>query len=346
LDRAFEALEDRLPRGWDAEISKQYQGVDAYIRITSPDQKRGTIAVEAKRSLDPKDVLRIAASHREGEPLLVIAPYLSKSTRERLAEAGISYLDLTGNARIELARPGLYVATNGADRSPSEPRGLRTLRGPKVGRVIRTLVDQRDPAGVRGIAARSKVDAGYVSRVLSLLDREALVARDSRGKILRVDWVGLLRRWAEESPFPERGRQFRCLDPRGSSGLLRRLSVLDNGAVRLGDTGTANEYAVTGSFVANRYAPVAESRLMTVYVSDAVRAMHVLDLRAVETGTNVLLVEPDDAGVFIGATFADSVRHVALSQAVVDLLGSPGRGPSEGEALIEWMKAHEEAWRE
>jgi hypothetical protein len=39
------------------------------------------------------------------------------------------------------------------------------------------------------------------------------------------------------------------------------------------------------------------------------------------------------------------VRYVAPSQAAVDLLTSPGRGPSEGQELLSWMEAHERDWR-
>jgi len=39
------------------------------------------------------------------------------------------------------------------------------------------------------------------------------------------------------------------------------------------------------------------------------------------------------------------LRCAALSQVAADLLTSPGRGPSEAEALLEWMQANESEWR-
>jgi len=42
----------------------------------------------------------------------------------------------------------------------------------------------------------------------------------------------------------------------------------------------------------------------------------------------------------------DGLCYVAPSQAAIDLLTSPGRGPEEAEALIEWMQANERQWRE
>ena len=42
---------------------------------------------------------------------------------------------------------------------------------------------------------------------------------------------------------------------------------------------------------------------------------------------------------------AYGVWYAAPSQVAADLLTSPGRGPAEGEELIQWMQANEEAWR-
>jgi hypothetical protein len=41
----------------------------------------------------------------------------------------------------------------------------------------------------------------------------------------------------------------------------------------------------------------------------------------------------------------DGVSYVALSQAVADLLTGPGRNPTEGEALLQWMQVNSEVWR-
>jgi len=70
-----------------------------------------------------------------------------------------------------------------------------------------------------------------------------------------------------------------------------------------------------------------------------------LGLRPAESGANVLLVEPGDDYVFEGSEEKQGLLYAAPSQVAADLLTSPGRGPAEGEALLEWMKGNEEAWR-
>jgi hypothetical protein len=183
------------------------------------------------------------------------------------------------------------------------------------------------------LAARAQVDAGYASRILALLEAEALVARSGRGRIEQVDWVRLLRRWAQDAPFESRGHIVSLLEPRGLSVLLDRLGK------------SSIRYTVTGSLAGAKIAPIAPPRLAMVYVTDARAAAEQLGLRTVDSGANVLLIEAKDDGVFERAEVKEGVSYAAPSQVAADLLTSPGRGPAEGEELISWMLAHEEAWR-
>lgn len=104
-------------------------------------------------------------------------------------------------------------------------------------------------------------------------------------------------------------------------------------------------YAVTGTLAVSELAPVAAGRLAVVYADDVGKAVSALELRVAERGANVVLIEPEDEGVFEGSTVRNGLRVVAVSQAAADLLTSPGRGPAEAEALIAWMGDNEEVWR-
>lgn len=66
-----------------------------------------------------------ARDARYGATLVVIARYLSPATRARLRDGGVGYLDLTGNARIVLSNPGLFIETHGASENP-DPTGRPT----------------------------------------------------------------------------------------------------------------------------------------------------------------------------------------------------------------------------
>jgi hypothetical protein len=104
-------------------------------------------------------------------------------------------------------------------------------------------------------------------------------------------------------------------------------------------------YVITGSAVAAGIAPVAPPRLASVYVEDPEAAAAALGLRATDAGANVVLLQPHDGSLLDRADDRDGLRTAPLPLLVADLLSGPGRSPAEGVALMEWMAAHEEAWR-
>jgi hypothetical protein len=337
---AMRQLQLRLPRGWTvgAPTFQSSEGADATVELTAPDRRACLLSIEAKARLEPKavrTVLEQAAAARVQDAFVVVAPYLSAGTQERLRNGGVGYLDLTGNIRIALANPGLYIESQGATENPNrEERPARSLRGAKAGRVVRALIDRKEPPGVRELAALTQIDAGYVSRVLAMLDSEALITRVGRGRLQSVDWPSLLRRWAQESPLESRGTVRTYLEPRGLSAFLARLKESEE------------RYVVTGSLAASAFAPIAASRLAMVWMNNVTAAAERLRIRPTESGTNVLLIEPNDEAVFDGARQRDGGWYAAPSQIAADLLSSPGRGPAEGEELLQWMLANEDKWRQ
>ncbi len=308
------------------------------VRVSAPDGRAAILKVLPVHSLTPREVLTLRVRHLAGEvelPDLVVAPYLSAETRRRLRETGIGYADATGNVRLSLGTPGLYIEVQGAARNPTmRRRAERRLAGPRAGRLVRALCSSPEALGVRELAARAALSSGYVSRLLAFLDREGLVERDGSGRARSPDWARLLRYWAEQAPLSTRGERRWLLAPRGISDLRTRL-----GASEL-------RYTVTGSMAAARCAPVAPSRLAMLYVEDIEEAMAALSLRPVDTGANVLLVEPKDERLLEeGLVDDDGLCYAPLPQVAADLLSAPGRGPAEAEALIDWMAEHEEQWR-
>lgn len=340
LQEGLQELQRRLPPGWsagDLVFEPRPAFVDATVQITSPDKRKGSIALEVRARLEPKAVRSLADRMRElqtRDTFIVLSRYLSESTRALLTEERLGYLDLTGNARIILPKPGLYIETQGATEDPDrEERPARSLRGAKAGRIVRALVDLKVSPGVRELAALTKIDAGYVSRVLAFLDTEALITRIGRGRMQGVDWPALLKRWAKDAPLESRGQLQTYLEPRGLTALVAKLAK------------TNKPYAVTGSLAAANLSPIAPPRLAMIWVQDAGKVAANLALRPADSGANVMLVEPNDDWVFQSAAEQSSVRYAAPSQIAADLLTSPGRGPAEGEELIAWMQANEEKWR-
>ncbi len=195
--------------------------------------------------------------------------------------------------------------------------------------------DYRPPFTLGRLALGAALPGASVFRVVDVLLKESLVEKAGRrGQIVAVDWAGLLTRWCEDYSLLGSNRVLSALEPRGADALLGKLRRADR------------DYALTASAVALRVAPVAPSRLIVVY-TEAPEAMAAdLALTPTDAGANVLLVEPFSPVLVQRTEARDGLRCAALSQVAADLLTSPGRGPTEGEALIAWMREHEDAWRQ
>jgi hypothetical protein len=342
VQETAQTLQSRLPPGWrlkrlsrDPRAAKGL-AADAVITLAGPRGQAASIVVETKSRLEPQNIGGLVAGLRRdsSSPILVVAPFLSSRTRERLIASNLNFADLTGNVRLSLSKPALFIDARGADENPAPvPRERNSLKGAKAGRLIRTLCDFRPPVGLRELAKRANVDAGYASRVVQYLIREALVTRTGRGPITTVDWAALLRRWSEEYSPMKAGRTTSFLAPRGLETVVDVLKKVRGG------------YAVTGSWAANLLAPVAPARLLLCYADDASALAKRLDLRQVDAGMNVVLAQPFDPVVMERTSKLNGLTIAAPSQVVADLLTSPGRGPNEAEAMIEWMRENESAWR-
>lgn len=345
---AVDWLRGRLPPQWEVDVSNwgptPTPGSDNAAVEVRASNVRATLAVETKRTLAPRDVdrllggvgrtLRALAPH---VPILVVASWLSSRTRQLLSSEGINYLDQTGNASIRLDNPALFIQTEGAARDPSPgPRSKARVRGPKAGRLLRTLVDSRPPYGVRDLAEATGLAPGYVSRLLDALHDDALVERTRRGGIERVDIAGVLRRWAESYDVFKANEATAYLAPQGAAEALSRLT---EGPVRA-------DLAVTGSFAAVLLGPVAAPTLLAVYSEEPGALADRLGLLPADVGANVVLLRPFDPIVWERTQERGGMRYVAPSQTVIDCLTGNGRMPSEGEAVLSWMLANESEWRQ
>ena len=350
LVETCQALRDRLPPGWYLTEQREQFPIDGSLTLADPQGLIANIIVEVKaRPVEAQQVSLLA--DRGGRVLLpriqetwgadsdailmVVAPFLGPSAKDRLAEAGFSFADATGNIRLVSNRPAIFIEASGAVRNPSrENLPLRSLKGNRSGRIVRAFLDYCPPFGTREISSLTANSLASVSRVADLLEREAIIHRDrSRGPISGVDWERLLRRWALDYDFSEANALTPCLEARGVTSLMDKLRSADF------------TYAVTGSFAAVRHAPVAEPRLVTVYTTNARNAMDRLGLRPADSGANVLIGKPFDPVVFDRMEEEDGVTYAGVAQVAVDLMTGPGRGPAEAESLIDWMHSHEDIWQ-
>jgi hypothetical protein len=344
LDAAVENLTKRLPRSWEVEKQSAAGDTGVDLIIKSPGAgSQSLIFVEVKSEISPRDVEALLGGpwrrwrkQMGSQPILLVAPYIGPRVRELLTEENVSYVDLTGNARVSIDYPGVFIETEGASRDPRSAKPRSGIKGAKAGAVVRVLTDAAPPYTGAEIAKAANVNEGYLSRILDTLVDEGLIDRESFGPVTRVDWPAMLRRRAQAvDPFKSAGSS-RYVARQGTGALLESLRNRPS---------SDRTPTVTGSFAAARLAPVAAPALLVVYTMNPGELENEFDLLPAEAGADTVLIRPDNNVVFSRAIKDGGIAWAAPSQVAIDCLAGTGRMPSEGEALIEWMRGDESRWR-
>ncbi len=250
--RVVTFVRDRVPPSWevserDGALASGASGADFALQLQAPGAPAANLRVDVRQTLARRDVAGLVGEVRDGgdrsAALLVASRYLSPSVREALAAAGVSYADATGNVRISVDSPALFIADCGEDRDPwRKGRPLGTLKGAPAARVVRALLDTDRDWTARELVAASGASTGATYRVLEYLEREALLIKEgARSRV--TDWERLLRSWSERAPFQATARAMAFIEPRGIEAVLGKIA----GGVRF-------PVAVTGSVAAKQWA--------------------------------------------------------------------------------------------
>jgi len=349
--QAVELLRARLPHAWNVnsvkETTDSKSHPDFLVRVKDSRGEESLVVIEAKRIVEKRDISRIQEQIESylrelgaGSTGLLAAKYLSPQVRAELEERDISYIDATGNMRITLASPALYIGDRGADSDPwrgaGRPRG--TLKGDPAARIVRTLLDSSRPWKISDLTKAAGTSVGATYRVVDYLESENLISRAERsGGLVVADWIRLLRAWSLDYNALTANRVLQYIEPRGITALLSKASET-----------SIFPYAVTSSVAAAEWAPYAPTRSAFIYVSNIEQAEREWNLRRTDGTPNVLLLEPKSPRDIVFANTSrrrDGLTLAATTQVAADLMNGPGRNPAEAEELITWMSNNEGEWR-
>lgn len=341
----FGILRDRLPEGWELQESRAAsQDRDDVLLLRGPDGTTAKMVAETKMNMERRDVAQTldqlaALTRLSGTNGLVISRYLSASVREALARRSASYIDATGNIRIQITVPLVYISDRGQDSDPwrsrkGRPRG--TLKGSPASRVIRSLIDVDRDWSVRELVEDSGVSTGSTYRVLEYLQDEGLIEKNELARYAVKAWRPLMEAWSKDYSFLKSNRTVSFIDPRGISNFTN-----------VAPPTNTFKWAITGSMAASEWAPYAETKAVFIYVENISSAAAAWNLRPATSGANFILAEPESNIAFKGARVSSrtGLRIAAPSQVAIDLLTGPGRNPSEGVELMNWMEQNEPIWR-
>ncbi len=317
--RFSELLAKTLGQHVSLKVSRRQSksGPDFFIRAGSH-----RFAVECKSSgaAGPvaaaiEQLRKYTADSRELIPVVAV-PYIGDVGRNLCEEAGMNFIDLSGNAH--LSAPGLLIHVEGCPNLFKAAGRPSDAFAPKSSRITRWLLANSHSAwtipglerstklgpttrrdeehGIRELAGSTDMDPGLTSRVIGRLEANGLIKglhrkSDGRLAVVRATNPGLLLdAWRAEYKFFRHDVLEGHIPARSSEELLRDLDeTFKNAGIG---------HAATGLGAAWLFTHFAEFRLVTFYVRERPQTLlRDIGFRAGSRGANVWLVVPNDEGV-------------------------------------------------
>jgi hypothetical protein len=264
------------------------------------------------------------------------APHISDRMAEVCERHGWSWFDLAGNCRLSVPRI-FHIERRGNEPVHRRSRPAANLSTPQAGRVIRALLAPENSGlhwtqRTMQTECHPNVSLGLVNKVIRHLRDEAFVEVEADGGFRLLDPLKLLFSWRDAYRFNrhERRNYFTLLQGKALRDALARLGARTGG------------FAAYAAFSAADFqAPHVRQPKTWIYVreKEVSKFERVVEAKAVDSGENVILLIPDDDGVFnLGDGGRMGDNRLACTNAVqtyVDLWHCGGRGHEAAEALLE-----------
>lgn len=302
--------------------------------------KEHPFIVESKRSSTPKAIeaaIQQARRHAEvaGPPYLpmVVVPYLSEGALDRLAEEGVSGIDLSGNGLIVV--PGeWFVRSTGAKNRFSSGAPIKNVYRGTSSLVARVFFARPVFSSVQEVLGEIRHRGGRltfptVSKALKGLEEDLVVGRGNDIRLLQPG--RMLDLLLDNYRTPGIGRRIR-MKVRNRQDVLRRFAenALESGAKVAGDLPSRYVIMPESDDVARVYTSSIEEVTRGVEFEEASRFP---DLELVETADQTVYFDASEEGRFLWisplqtylmlATGGKREREVA-SQLRADLLEAGG----------------------
>jgi hypothetical protein len=267
--------------------------------------------------------------------VLLAAPSLSESARQRLRKAGINYIDLEGHVYIWESGFRIWLEQPAVRRSPKPVRRGGRRPNPfskRASFVLRALMEAPERRwGVRELSSETGLSVGYTSDVLSELAERGYAAGGNEGFSLQ-DPVRALFDWTSAYRWDRNGiHSFTvAYEPEELQDALRR---------ELADSGI--EYALTLLSGADQVARHVQHSQTHLYVRPAdlepalERVGEKLYGEPAVSGGNLHVLDPYYArAAFYGVREAGGAPVVSNVQLFLDLVHYPVRGTEAATMLL------------
>lgn len=316
------SIEHGPSRRWDLFIKADYQGLcfDIIVEVVS---------LNSLPAFKNK-INRLKSSVQDDNAVPVLAaPYLSPERQALCREAGVYFMDLSGN--VSIAHRSFYVERIGFPNQYPEKRQRRDPFSDKASLILREMLkDPKRQWGIRELAERIGVDPGYVSRIAKSLTESGYAVR-AGGKLRIRSPKEILDDWVRAYDLKRNEHHRFFFLASDVKSILRRLQEID--------IPQKCKYALSIQAGAGLVAPHAVYKEVHMYVGDGEGIKYFkkeLDLKDADQGANLVLMRPYyKYSVFYNNQVVEGLRIVSDIQLYLDLYRYPVRGREQAEHLYD-----------
>lgn len=256
---------------------------------------------------------------------IIVAPYISDASRQICKEAGIGCADLAGNAFLSFKN--IFIDRSGRPNPFIVARLSKSVFFPKSSRILRVLLS--DPSKrwyVEALSREAGISIGLTSRVKQALLSEEWIKEENKSFYL-VKPEEVLNQWFNNYSY-EKNQSFSFY-----SGLSEEQL---EAAIKKECEKRKYRYGLALFSGARKVAPfVRFMRFFSYIEGDIEDIAKALQLKKIESGANVTLLQPYDEGVFYGLQDINGINVVADIQLCLDLKSYKGRGEEAAQAIFE-----------
>jgi hypothetical protein len=287
--------------------------------------------VEVKSQGEPR-MIRMATAqiqtYLQADPNaygILVAPYLSDTSRQICKDAGIGCIDLAGNAFLSFKK--IYIDRSGIPNPFPAARLSKSVFSPKSSRILRVLLS--DPTKrwyVEEISQAAGISIGLTSRVKqALLEKEWIKGEKKRFYLVKFEEV--LDEWIKNYSYTK-SQSFSFYSSLSEDQLEE--------AIKKECIKRKCKYGLGLFSGARKVAPFVRFLRFFAYIGGDIETIAKnLQLKKVETGPNVTLLRPYDEGVFYALQNINSINVVSDIQLYLDLKSYKGRGEEAAQAIFE-----------
>jgi hypothetical protein len=291
--------------------------------------------VSKQRLFSSDSVDEPEVSYGSGQSLtILISPFISDEMDAYCRDRGMQYLDLSGNTYI--SAQGLYISERGRPNAfPSLQKVATSVfeRSSVVSsRILRTLMeDWKRPWKMQPLSDACSCSLGQVAKIKQYLKENAWLEEQDDGFSIKNP-KDLMQSWA--SVYAKKRNSIH------NYYSLQSLPELENRLAGLSSSFTS--CALTSFSGGVRLQPRVNYRKVQVYAaaSDISRIVEHLELKKVDSGSNVEIIIPYDDVIYMGRQVVEGVRIVSAIQLYLDLSSQKNRGEELAEHILEKEIVH------